>query len=139
MSKHSDIISDYLQSEIARGSFPGARYIIGQEHQVLAEDALGCASVEPECVPVTLDTIYDMASLNTPLVTALLVVRCAERGMLNLNAPLSRYLAEFAGEHDSPITMMQLLTHTSGLPNWRPLYLEAETREEIPAVIARIL
>ncbi|PYT03356.1 MAG: hypothetical protein DMF60_18650, partial [Acidobacteria bacterium] len=76
----SKIISSYLQSEIARGSFPGAQYIIGEDQQVIAEDALGYALVEPERVPATLDTIYDMASLTKPLVTALLVVRFAERG-----------------------------------------------------------
>ena len=139
MAKNSEIISNYLQSEITRGSFPGARYIIGEEHQVIAEDALGFASVEPERIAVTLDTIYDMASLTKPLVTALLVVRFAERGVLDLKAPLGRYLTEFAGEHSRDITLFQLLTHTSGLPNWRPLYLEAQTRAEIPAVIARIL
>ena len=138
MVKNSEIISSYLQSEIARGSFPGAQYIIGEDRQVIAEDALGLALIEPEHVPATLDTIYDMASLTKPLVTALLVMSFVERGILDLKAPLTRYLREF--DDDKPqITLIQLLTHTSGLPNWRPLYLEAQTREEVPAVIANTL
>ena len=139
MAHSSEILSSYLQSEIERGSFPGAQYIIGEDQQVVAEDALGCALIEPESVPVTLDTIYDMASLTKPLVTALLVTSCAERGILDLKAPLARYLCEFAGDNSREITLIQLLTHTSGLPNWRPLYLEAQTPSEVPAVIARIL
>ena len=139
MPKNSEIISGYLQSEIMRGSFPGAQYIIGEDQQVIAEDALGCALVEPERVPATLDTIYDMASLTKPLVTALLVMIYAGRGMLDLKAPLARYLREFADDDNWQITLIQLLSHTSGLPNWRPLYLEAQTRSEVPAVIARIL
>lgn len=139
MANSSEIISSYLQSEIARGSFPGAQYIIGEDQQILAEDALGCALVEPERVPATLDTIYDIASLTKPLVTALLVMSFAERGILDLKAPLARYLREFADDDKREITLIQLLTHTSGLPNWRPLYLEAQTRAEVPAVIARIL
>ena len=77
MPKKSEIISSYLQSEIARGSFPGSQYIIGEDQEVIAEDALGFALIEPERVPATLDTIYDMASLTKPLVTALLVVSLA--------------------------------------------------------------
>jgi CubicO group peptidase (beta-lactamase class C family) len=139
MANSSKNISSYLQSEIARGSFPGAQYVVGEGKQVVAEDALGRAVVEPEIIPVTLDTIYDLASLTKPLVTALLVVRLAERGALDLNAPLARYLSEFDDKDKRKITLTQLMTHTSGLPNWRPLYLEAQTRADVPATISRIL
>lgn len=138
MAKVSEIVSSYLQSEILRGSFPGAQYLIGERRQVIAEDSLGWAVVEPERIPVTLDTIYDLASLTKPLVTSLLVVMGAERGILDFNATLSSYLSEFDDETQREITLIELLTHTSGLPNWRPLYVEAKTREEIPAAIARV-
>ena len=139
MPKASDIISSFLQSEIARGSLPGAQYVIGEDLRIIAEDALGLAVVEPERIPTTLDTIYDLASLTKPLVTAMLVVRLAERGLLDINAPLARYLTEFNHQNKRELTLIQLLTHTSGLPNWRPLYLEALTRDDAPAAIARIL
>lgn len=139
MPNISDIISSFLQSEIARGSLPGAQYFAGEDLNIIAEDALGLAVVEPERIQTTLDTIYDLASLTKPLVTALLVVKFAERGRLDLNAPLARYLNEFNHKDKREITLTQLLTHTSGLPNWRPLYLEAKSRADIPAAIARIL
>ena len=139
MAKPSQIVSTYLQSEIQRGSFPGAQYAIGEDQVIVAEDALGLAVVEPERIPTSLDTIYDLASLTKPLVTALLTVRFSERGLLDLDAPVARYLDEFNGAGMRGITLLELLTHTSGLPNWRPLYLEAQTREGIPAAIARIL
>ena len=139
MTDSSDIISSFLRSEIARGSLPGGQYLVGEEQQIIAEDAIGLAVVEPERIPASLDTIYDFASLTKPLVTALLVVRLAEQGVLNLDAPLAFYLSEFNDKEKREITLMQLLTHTSGLPNWRPLYLEAQTREDVPAAIARIL
>jgi CubicO group peptidase (beta-lactamase class C family) len=138
MANSSVIVSNYLRSEIARGSFPGAQYLIGDHRQIVAEDALGQAVVEPERIPATLDTIYDLASLTKPLVTSLLVVLLAERGTLDVDAPLSAYLAEFDDQHQPPLTLIQLLTHRSGLPNWRPLYAEAENREGIPAAISRI-
>ena len=138
MQKASDIITSYLESEIERGSFPGAQYLVGEDLKIIAEDAIGLAVVEPEHIPTTLDTIYDFASLTKPLVTAMLVMRLAERQALDLRAPLGRYLNEFDHEDKREITLLRLLTHTSGLPNWRPLYLEAKARDDVPAVIARI-
>ncbi|HSB10657.1 MAG TPA: serine hydrolase domain-containing protein [Blastocatellia bacterium] len=137
MPKASEIVSSYLQSEIVRGSFPGAQYLIGERQQVIAEDALGWAVIEPELIPATVDTIYDLASLTKPLITSLLVVLCAQRGALDLTAPLAAYLEEFDNQ-ERKITLTELLTHTSGLPNWRPLYVEAKSREEVPATIARV-
>ena len=80
MPNRSDIISGFLESEIERGSIPGAQYLIGEELQVIAEDALGLAVIEPERIPATIGTIYDFASLTKPRFTALLVVKFAERG-----------------------------------------------------------
>ena len=139
MPNISDIISGYLETEIARGSLPGAQYAVGEDLHIVAEDALGLAVVEPERLPATLDTIYDLASLTKPLITALLVMRLVERDVLELEAPLARYVDEFRGKGKREVTLTQLLSHTSGLPNWRPLYFEAQTRADVPAAIARIL
>ncbi|HSB09079.1 MAG TPA: serine hydrolase domain-containing protein [Blastocatellia bacterium] len=139
MIKHSDTISRYLENEIARGSIPGAQYVVGEDLLIVAEGAVGLAVVEPEPIPATLDTIYDFASLTKPLVTALLAVRLAERGKLDLDAPVAHYLNEFNDKENSTVTLTRLLTHTSGLPNWRPLYLEAKNRDDVPAAIARII
>jgi CubicO group peptidase (beta-lactamase class C family) len=133
-------VIEFLQDEIGAGRFPGAQYLIGQNGEVIAEGALGLAVVEPEKIPATADTIYDLASLTKPLVTSLLAERLAEREALDLKAPLGDYLTEFgdrAGEKGR-ITLAQLLTHTSGLAAWRPLYLEAASVEDVPAAIARM-
>src|ERR1041384_1098674 len=139
MAEPSEIVSTFLRSQIKRGSFPGAQYAIGRDEQIIAEDALGLAVVEPERVATTLDTVYDLASLTKPLVTALLIMRFYERGLLQLNAPVAHYLSEFDSTGRGDITLLSLLIHTSSLPNWLPLYLEAQTREQIPAAIARTL
>jgi CubicO group peptidase (beta-lactamase class C family) len=139
MSNNSEIISSYLDGEIASGSIPGAQYVIGENQRIVAEDALGLAVVEPEALPTTLDTIYDLASLTKPLVTAILVLKLVERRALELDAPVARYLNEFNHKEKREITLAQLLTHTSGLPNWRPLYFEADSRSDVPAAISRIL
>ena len=138
MASASNTVSGYLRSQIARGAFPGAQYVIGEGHKIVAEDALGLAVVEPERIPVTVDTIYDLASLTKPLVTSLLVVIYAGRGMIDLSAPVGDYLDEFNEEGNRLITLTELLTHTSGLPNWKPLYLETKDPSDVPTDIARI-
>ena len=136
MAQHSEIIEDFLRAEIDRGSFPGAQYAVGEGDRVVFEGALGHSVVEPERLSSTLDTMYDLASLTKPLVTSLLCVRLVERGVLNIDAPVSDYLVEFDDAATRPITLGQLMTHRSGLPNWLPLYCEAARPEDVPGVIA---
>src|SRR5438132_12372629 len=116
MANPSQIVSAYLRSEIGRCSFPGAQYAIGEDDHIIAEDHLGFAVVEPELIPTTLDTIYDLASLTKPLVIGLLMVRFSERGLLDFKDPIANYLKEFGGAGKRKITLFELLTHTSGLP-----------------------
>ncbi|HWC76644.1 MAG TPA: serine hydrolase domain-containing protein, partial [Blastocatellia bacterium] len=77
-----------MQSEIGRGVFPGAQYVVGEAGDVIATGAEGFAVIEPERVVATLDTIYDLASLTKPLVTTLLAVILRERGLIDFNRPV---------------------------------------------------
>ena len=138
MAHDAETISSFLQSEIDRGSFPGARYVIGEAGRIVAEGALGLAVVEPDRIPTTLDTIYDLASLTKPLVTALLTVKFSERGLIDLEAPAAEYLSELDEDGKRHLKVRQLLTHVSGFPNWRPIYLEAHDRDDVAAALARI-
>jgi CubicO group peptidase (beta-lactamase class C family) len=125
MSKPSDSISAFLTARIAAGDFPSAVYLIAEKgHEVFA-DALGYAVVEPIRISATLDTIYDLASLTKPFVTSLLCARRVEAGELHLDSSVSRYLTEFDRTDKQSITVRELLTHSSGLPAWQPLYILA--------------
>jgi CubicO group peptidase (beta-lactamase class C family) len=137
MAYNSERVSSFLQSEIERGTFPGAQYVIGEAGRIAAQEALGLAVAEPESISTTLDTIYDLASLTKPLVTALLIVKFAERGLIDLDAPAAEHVSEFDTDGKRHITIKQLLTHMSGFPNWRPLYLEARGRDDIASALAR--
>lgn len=94
------LLDDFLRREIEVGSFPGAVYAIGSSRGIDRENALGHAVTVPLRIPATLDTIYDCASLTKPLITTTLALQ-----MLDLDA------------------IRPLLTHTSGLRAWMPLYL----------------
>lgn len=130
-------LADFLLREIEAGSFPGAQYVVAQGDRVIAEDAFGLAVVSPERIVTTKDTIYDLASLTKPLVTALLAVILADRKLIDLSAQVVRYLPEFETPHTNQISLTDLLVHRSGLPKWRPLYLEAASPSEVLDAIAR--
>jgi serine-type D-Ala-D-Ala carboxypeptidase len=130
-------ISNFLTERIAAGDFPSAVYLISEKGREVFADALGNAVVEPQRIAATLDTIYDLASLTKPLITGLLCARRVEAGELTLDSSVSNYLPEFERTDKQAITIRQLLTHTSGLPAWRPLYiLTAGERDRTVSVIA---
>ena len=113
------MIDEFLRTEIDLGSFPGASYAIGSARQIDRIGALGNAVVVPVRIPATVDTIYDCASVTKALVTTTLVLQAVEEGRLSLEQ-------EF---HGFPI--QRLLTHTSGLRAWMPLYADGDYLEQI--------
>ena len=130
-------ISAYLTERIAAGDFPSAVYLVAQNGGVVIAGALGNAVVEPQRIAATLDTNYDLASLTKPQITGLLCARRVEAGELTLDSSVSNYLPEFDRTDKQAITIRQLLTHSSGLPAWRPLYiLTAGERDRTVPVIA---
>lgn len=122
----SNEISSMLAERIEAGDFPSAVYVVAERGRVCFADALGDAVRDPDARPATPETIYDLASLTKPLVTGLLTAIHVERGELELDGEVSQYLEEFGRDDKRSITLRQLLTHTSGLPAWRPLYLMTE-------------
>jgi len=130
-------ITEFLASRIEAGDFPSAVYLIAENGRAIFADALGNAVREPESHPASLDTIYDLASLTKPLITGLLCAQLVERGELGLDNPVADYLPEFDRADKGSITIRRLLTHTSGLPAWRPLYLLTDgVKEAALATIA---
>ena len=123
-------LSAFLQEHIEAGEFPSAVYLIAQNGEIVYTDALGYSVIEPYRVANKIDTIYDLASLTKPLITALLCARRMELGELTLDSSVSHYLAEFDRTDKQMITVRELLTHTAGLPAWRPLYLLTEDQPD---------
>lgn len=119
----STSISDMLAGRIEAGDFPSAVYVVAERGRVRFADALGDAVRDPERHPATLDTIFDLASLTKPLVTGMLLALLVERGAVGLDSAVADYLSEFGAVDKRAVTVRQLLTHTSGLPAWQPLYL----------------
>lgn len=122
----NDNINRLLQSRIDAGDFPSAVYLVAEKGEIVLHDALGFAIVEPEKIKARTDTIYDLASLTKVLITGLLCAKLIETGEINLTDKISKYFPEFNTNENREITIQNLLTHTSGLPAWKPFYLNAE-------------
>lgn len=79
------------------------------------EKAYGDRAILPQREPMTVDTIFDAASLTKVIATTPAVMKLMEAGKLDVESPVSRYLPEFTGDGREAITVRQLLTHSSGL------------------------
>ncbi|MCC6452968.1 MAG: serine hydrolase [Acidobacteria bacterium] len=124
-------INGLLESRIEAGDFPSAVYLVGRGDEVVFSDALGNAVVLPEVIPAELATIYDLASLTKVLVTTLLAAILIDSCKTDIDASLREILPESSDSAYGETTILELATHTSGLPAWRPLYLLAGGREAV--------
>jgi serine-type D-Ala-D-Ala carboxypeptidase len=123
-------ISAFISEHITSGDFPSAVYLVAQNGEMVYSDALGHSVIEPYRVANKLETIYDLASLTKPIVTGLLCARRIEMGEITLDSSVSHYVPEFDRTDKQMITIRELLTHSSGLPAWKPLYLLADDEPE---------
>ncbi len=114
-------IDEIVNHAIADHLLPGAVVIVGHNGHIVYRRAFGMRSLEPVQEKMTLDTVFDMASLTKPLITATAVMQLYEQGRISVNDPVVKYLPEFAAAGKSDITIRDLLTHYSGLPPDLPL------------------
>ncbi len=117
-------ISEFLQTRIDANDFPSAVYLVAEKGEIVFQDALGFAVVEPKKIEAKLDTIYDLASLTKVLVTGLLCAKLIEKGEISLSDKLAKYFDEFDKDDKREITIENLLTHTSGFVAWLPFYTD---------------
>jgi len=107
-------VDQQIDRAIQEGLIPGAVVLIGHDGRVVYQKAYGSRALIPKREPMTLDTIFDAASLTKVLATTPSVMRLFEQGQIRLNDPVTKYLPEFQGGH-SDITIRNLMTHFSGL------------------------
>lgn len=108
-------VDAFVEQAIAEGEMPGAVVLIGTKDRLLHRKAYGQRQIEPTPEAMTPDTVFDLASLTKPLVTATSVLLLSEQGKIDIAAPVIRYLPEFGQAEKETVTVAQLLTHTSGL------------------------
>ena len=115
--RHADLqpIDKIATREIQSGNIPGAVILIGQGRHVVYRRAFGSRALEPQKLPMTEDTIFDLASLTKVIATTTAVIQLVEQDKLRLDDPVERYWPEFGVNGKKAILVRHLLTHTSGL------------------------
>ncbi len=117
-----------LAGAVRAGLFPGAVAawtFLDETPGTVHHVAVGRTAAGPEGRSTDPDTVYDLASLTKPLATTVLVLLAVREGRLGLDEPLESYLGETRGTWLAGVPLVRLLTHTSGLPAWVPLYAVA--------------
>jgi CubicO group peptidase (beta-lactamase class C family) len=132
----SSSISEFIQQRIDANDFPSAAYLVAEKERVVFQDSLGYAVVVPEQIEAAVDTMYDLASLTKPLATGLLLLKLLECSEVNLDTQV-RSILKLDPLDD--ITVRDLLTHTSGLQPWLPLYILTDNVINVLNVIAASL
>jgi uncharacterized protein YbbC (DUF1343 family)/CubicO group peptidase (beta-lactamase class C family) len=123
-----------IDDAIEQKQCPGAVVLVGHHGKVVYKKAYGMRSLEPTREKMTLDTIFDLASLTKVVATTPSVLRMLELGQIRLNDPVATYLPEFAQTGKQDVTIRELLTHYSGLPEDLDLktpWMGAETAQQM--------
>jgi len=118
-------VSAAIEKAVGEKKLPGAVLVVGHGGKVVFEQAYGVRKYAGEpgvdgkasgAEAMTVDTIFDMASLTKCLATATAVMQLVEQGKVDVDAPVVKYLPEFGVNGKEAVTVRELLTHYSGMP-----------------------
>jgi len=108
-------VDSIVEQQVADDAITGAVLLVGHNGRVVHQKAFGFRMLQPRREPMTLDTIFDLASLTKVVATTPSVMRMLQLGQIRLEDPVARYIPEFAANGKDALTVRQLLTHYSGL------------------------
>jgi uncharacterized protein YbbC (DUF1343 family)/CubicO group peptidase (beta-lactamase class C family) len=108
-------IDELVREAMAARLTPGAVVVVGRGEQTLYEKAFGFRATVPAEEPMTLDTVFDLASLTKVVATTSAVMTLVEEGRLRLNDPVASHVPGFERYGKGGITIRHLMTHVSGL------------------------
>ena len=102
-------IAEIAKRAIQAGKIPGAVILIGHEGKIIYRQVFGLSALKPKKAPMTINTIFDIASLTKVVATSTAVLQLAEMGKLNLEDPVAKYWPEFKRNGKEEITVRDLL------------------------------
>ena len=135
LARADSIVASAIEDQM----IPGAVLLIAKDSEVVFHKAYGFAesSSEPPQL-MTPEHIFDLASVTKVLATTLSVMVLVDEKRIDLDAPVKTYLPDFSGVSKDSITVRHLLTHTSGLHQWKPIYYHAQNPAEARAYISQL-
>ena len=134
-------ITEFLKKGLKEKVYPGAVLLIAREEDIVFFYNVGNRTLHPQSLPMEKETRFDLASLTKPLATTLAAMKLEEENLLDLDQPISSLIEPFPWRDKADITPRLLLNHSSGLPDWKPYYLELTkypTKERKP-ILRRLI
>lgn len=116
-------LEKYLKHCVQDEKIPGWVCWLGTKKQTLFFESYGYAQTYLRRIDINKSTLFDLASLTKPFVTALMTIKLIEEKKLKLTDRLVKFIPEFKKKPIGGKTIKQVLTHTAGIPAWFPLYL----------------
>jgi len=141
-------IDSIICSHLEKDHFAGAVIQISWNHKIILSKPYGFAQKfelingniyridEPE--PLTVDHLFDLASLTKVFATTFGIMLLVDQNKININDPVNKFLKEFSGDGKDSITIKHLLNHTSGLTEWLPIYYHARKKEDVYNYICKL-
>lgn len=138
-------IDSVLQLQVLQQHIPGAVVLIKKDGHILYRHAYGYARLydaqhrlltHPEKMKI--NTLFDLASLTKVVGTTTAIMYLADRHLLSVDDPVAKYVPDFNTPDKKNITIRHLLTHTSGITEWYPLFYKANNRQQVFSLIAQL-
>lgn len=114
-NKKLSVLDSVVQNGIDNHLAPGAVLLVGHDGKIVYRKAFGNRSLEPARSAMTVDTIFDIASLTKVVATTTAIMQLEEQGKIRINDPVVKYIPEFGQNGKEDILIRDLLTHHSGL------------------------
>ncbi len=117
-----DAVNEVMEAAIRDSAFPGGVLLVAKNGVIVHQKAYGAYDYTPYSRRVTVETIYDLASVTKVVVTTSAVMRLVDEGKIGLKDPVVKYIPAFGQHGKEKITLENLMVHNSGLPAWRKFY-----------------
>lgn len=137
-------IDAIVENYMGQGYFPGATIVVARGGKIVYERSYGYAMLNDMGVhlddprPMEMNTMFDMASCTKIMATTQSIMKLYNEGKIDLDATVASYIPEFAKNGKENVTVHQLLTHTSGLPQWKAMFLYIDKDKSKPTACPTI-
>jgi CubicO group peptidase (beta-lactamase class C family) len=121
-------LDSFLRLCVHTKKIPGCVCLIAKAKNIQFFNAYGHRQLIPRKFRINKDTIFDLASVTKPIVTAVSIMLLYEEKLIKLTDKTEKYLNGFRGKPNGKKTIKQLLIHTSGMPAWFPVYILPKDR-----------